>query len=257
MNQLNDLACNENVVFQNLMSLMDIREKEIIEVGGYFPKDIVLSQGIKKWVSVDPQIPNEINEEQYVAFKGDILNFPCKEESFDIVFSSNAFQYISNFKQTMAYLHRLLRTGGKVFSHFGPIWSSPDGNNFENLILSDGKVINFWENNILPKWYHLLYSECELREIINKYFSSKDTDIIINFLFHSNNINRLFFNDYLEIFRSTGFKIILFKASDLLDYDLNPTIKNSFSDDEIKSQLTKMYGQNNYDCRDIMVLLEK
>ena len=236
---------------------MDVTGKEILEVGGYFPKDIALEHGIKKWVSVDPQIADEVYEMQYVAFKGEILNFASKEESFDIIFSSNAFQYISNFKQTMAYLYRLLKSDGKLFAHFGPIWSSPDGNNFENLVLRNGQVINFWENNILPKWYHLLYSECELRKIIGKSFSPDDTNIIVNFLFHSTYINRLFFNDYLEIFRSTGFKIILIKAADLLDYELNPPIESSLSDDEIKLQLIKMYGKDNYDCRDIMVLLGK
>lgn len=257
MKKIHDVACNENIVFENLMLLVDIVGKDILEVGGCFPKDIIFKHGINKWVSVDPKIPFEVCEKQYVALKGEILCFDSKDESFDIIFSANAFQYLPNFKQTMAYLHRLLKDKGRLFAHFGPIWSSPDGSSFENLILSNGQVINFWENNILPKWYHLLYSECELRKIISNYFSQEDTKKIIDFIFHSSQLNRLFLNDYIEIFKATGFKIILIKTTDLLDYNLKSPIENNIPDADIKKRLTEMYGSDNYDCRDVMVLLEK
>lgn len=257
MKLLHELACNENMVFENLKALIDISDKEVLEVGGEFPKDIALAHGIRKWVSVDSKIVSNIYEERYVASKGEILNYSSEKESFDIVFSSNAFQYISNFKQTMAYLNKLLRKGGKLFAHFGPIWTSPDGSMFENLVLSNGQVINFWENNIFPKWFHLLYSEGELREIMNQYFSGEDVDRILEYLFRSTHINRLFFNDYIEIFKATGFDILLLKTSDFLDYDLTPRIKSEFSDQGAKARLIEMYGQDNYDCRDLLVLLGK
>ena len=69
--------------------------------------------------------------------------------------------------------------------------------------MKDGSVINFWEANFIPKWYHLLYAKGDLKEILIEKFAEEDADRIVNYIYESTYLNRLFFKDYINIEKLT------------------------------------------------------
>ena len=144
MFKLTDIAYDETTAFNNLQQLVPLRNKRVLEVGGNMPEDLIRKSYVQEWVAIDPIRRHIVSDDGlYTCIKTDLLNSDLQKSYFDVVFSSNAFEHINNFKQCLSFLFDCLKPGGKLFAHFGPIWSAPDGHHLEDVKLTDETIINF------------------------------------------------------------------------------------------------------------------
>ena len=258
MINIQKIAYDEKVVFNNMMQYIDLKGKRVLELGGNLDEKLVQSSGVIKWVSLDPRKENYISSNNiYKCYKMNLLDYELQEKCFDFAFSSNALEHVNNLKGCLAYIYKSLKPDGKFFAHFGPIWSAPDGHHLEDVVLTNKRILNFWENNYIPKWYHLLYGKGDLKRVLMEQLSEDDASIIVDYIYESTYLNSLFFKDYINMFLDTKFKIERVITTSEIDYELQNKFKNIYSDDEAHRLLCDMYGNDDYDCRDIMILLKK
>lgn len=258
MIDIQEIAFDEETVFNNMNQYVDLKGKRILEIGGNLDEKLVQNSGALEWVSIDPRKENYISDnEVYKCYKTDLLNYELKENYFDFAFSSNALEHVNNLKACLAYVYNSLKPEGIFFAHFGPIWSAPDGHHLEDVVLKDKSVLNFWENNYIPKWYHLIYGKGDLKRILMNKLSEEDATTIVEYIYESTYLNRLFFKDYMNMFLESKFEIKNLVTCSLIDYELQNKFTNRYSDSEAHKILCEMYGNDDYVCRDIMVLLKK
>jgi hypothetical protein len=215
--------------FMDFTNKSDFTDKKILEIGGssipdFFIFDIL---GAKNWTSVDlishpaGLYQSKNNSDHYnvvtVCNAEDFLNLPklryeifnsaiedipdSRDNFYDIGISINAFEHIVNFDSCLSKIYRLLGDGGVLHSQFGPIWSSFRGSHF----WVDG-FSNFMDSNFIPPWAHLLMSEEELKNYLLRINIKPEyvQQIVFQF-YHSNFINRKFYDDYVYSLSNSKF----------------------------------------------------
>jgi SAM-dependent methyltransferase len=269
-----------------------VKGRTVLEIGGSnFPRKLLFNTlGAKKWVCVDylenwakdrdastmglnqlldssgktddfmvfslDKAENNFDACDYLKFHGDATHIPESfYGKFDVVVSANAFEHILTLPQVIEKIYCCLKTGGKIFTGFGPIWSCAVGHHYAggkyNGILK-GYDISF--NNIerdgVPPFIHLLKNEQEMREyFVDKIlpFGQAQINCLCKWSYHTNEINRLFFEDYEEIMANSKFK----------KYKITPAGIQEPSK-EIFEELCKKYPKyKRFDVYGIEILAEK
>lgn len=249
------VAIDEQFVFSNFINCFDIKDKKVLEIGGSIPEYLV--QSVKKWVSIDPLNGNS-KSNNYVYLKGRAQHVPYPDEYFDFIFSCNCFHHISNFNDALSEMHRVLKPNGIVYSAFGPIWSAPDGCHLENIPFGDG-TINFWEEKIVPDWFHLVYSFKELNTILQSSISKEKAYAVAEYIFFSNWINRMSIFDYETSFKNSSFEILELSGSADFGYNTyTPNYYNPFTSKYEEWEKNKLNtNQYKYSIRDLNIILKK
>jgi SAM-dependent methyltransferase len=185
--------------------------------------------------------------ENVLAGNYDARSMPFGDNSFDAVLSIATFEHIIGLESALDEMYRVLRPGGIVYSVFGPIWSCAVGHHIHLSI--DDQYFRFWKDelNPIPHYYHLLYSEKELKEIITPTYGPDLSGKITEVVYRSSHINRLMYEDYVRIFDGCKFHI-----DHIEDKVLRPL------SDDVKGKLNELHGtDNNYQCGTIEVVLKK
>lgn len=142
----------------------------------------------------------------------DVRNMPYPADHFDVIISSSAFEHITGLEQGLAEMHRVLKPGGTLFSHFGPIWSTSYGHHLWTT--HRGRVYTYWDV-ILPPFCHLLMTKEEIDAWLQARGHDPElSDTLSTYVTGSEEQNRLFFEDYEEMFGRSAFEIRLFKGYD-------------------------------------------
>lgn len=218
----------------------------VLEVGGCTDFEITKALGAKSWYCVDPiRCLNKFSEnENYKYFAESILTF-SSDEKFDLIFATNSFEHIKGLDVGIANMYSLLKNGGKLSALLGPIWSSYKGHHLWYR-KTNGELISF--NNVnLPNWVHLLYSEDEIAEMLLPVYGKEDSLRISNLIFHTQGINRLFYDDYKEIVNNSMFKVLEFR-----DWH-----KSEYPSEDLQKTLEKKHSRKNFSTVSIKLLLEK
>lgn len=253
---LGTIAYDELQVFHDFINNFEIKGKRILEIGGSVPDEFVEKLEIGQWVSVDPLNDERDNKNDYYIYhQTEAINVPYPDDYFDYVFSSNAFEHIQQLNEVLNEIHRVLKKGGIVYSHFGPIWSGPDGHHLEDVRL-EHEVLNFWENNSLPHYAHLVHSKEQLINLLTDIYTYKDAKTIADFVYHSDWLNRLSYEDYLKIFIDSKLTIRHLETTKEVDYPFHPPVyqKNT---DHYYQQLIQKFPLRDFEVRDILVILKK
>ncbi len=252
---LGKTAVDEKFVFNNFKQVFDLNDKSVIEVGGALPEDLFKCTNIKEWISIDPRNDDENVSEICKRIKGIGSNIPFEDNYFDYMFSSNAFEHIQNLDHTLSEAMRVIKPGGYLYSHFGPIWSAPDGHHID--IRVDDIEFYFWNKSEIPHWAHLVFNENELCNLFEKKFSKNVAEKIVAAIYKSDWINRLNYEDYLDLFFKSGFNILHLETCNEIDYPYKYP-KDLISDKEIFERLISMKLFNkNIMCRDILIIMQK
>jgi SAM-dependent methyltransferase len=155
---------------------------------------------------------------------GDICKTTYADDYFDLIVSSSAFEHIHNFDVALAEMYRILKPGGYLFSHFGPIWSTSYGHHL--WVTHNGKLYNYW-NVILPPYCHLLMTRQRLADELAKAHPPEIRHLICEYVFSSPERNQLFYEDYEAIIKKSAFEVIVFKGYDAWElrekYDVSIT----------------------------------
>ncbi|SER02893.1 Methyltransferase domain-containing protein [Actinokineospora terrae] len=215
------LAMSEDEVFADFAARVPLAGAVVAEVGGAFPVAMLHRHGVARWYSVDPnrvaQVdPSGVREVLAVGAE----DLPLPDASVDAVFSCNAFQFV-DIGPTLLQAARVLRPGGVLYAHFGPIWSAVDGHQLEYTSYQ-GRDLTFWDDTLLPPWSHLLYTRDELRALLSTGVDEGLADVLVAHVHDSRTVNRAFFEDYVAAALASGLEWLEVATSDHLDYEITP-----------------------------------
>ena len=220
------LATSQGTVFDGFVERVSLSGAVVAEIGGVFPVGRLVEQRVAKWTCIDPHPPEADSPDdtgagavrEVVVARAEEM--PLPDESVDAVFSSNAFQFI-DVRAALAEVRRVLRPGGVLYAHFGPIWSAVDGHQLE-YVRYEGRELAFWRDTLLPPWAHLAYEREELRALLRSGLPEPLADLLVWHVQDSNTINRMFFEDYVAAALGSGLIWEQVTASDQLDYAIVP-----------------------------------
>jgi SAM-dependent methyltransferase len=137
----------------------------------------------------------------------DSIRFECldlkhydEHAVFDIVVSKDSFEHIIDLSSMLNEMKNRLKPGGRIYSGFGPLYTSPYGDHTRRKILLKPWGI-FGQVLALIPWAHL-FLEPTLVTMNNRYREKKITSM------RDLQLNKFAWSDYLEIFRKSGFDIV-------------------------------------------------
>lgn len=138
----------------------------------------------------------------------DIRDSGLPDASQSAVFSVSVFEHLLDFERCLAEMHRILVPGGIVYAEFGPIWSSGLGHHV--CASAEGQQARHWDPRLNPlaDFSHLLLSRDEMRTAIANRVPSRLCDEILHWTYDSDNINRLFFEDYVRLVEQSRFELV-------------------------------------------------
>lgn len=246
---------------------INFRDKTVLDVGGgNIPKEYMEFLGVKKFVCLDNISGYYVGGKTYhydkevvsiaesiEAFKnknnfiidGKISEIPSFfNEQFDIVISIDAFEHIHDLPESLDKIYQILKIGGSLMSHFAPIYSCISGCHFYY-----DKVYNFDTLKEDLKFIHLLYDYDEAKEILKNIFTyekykdlaDKFTETYLYQVYKSSIINRLMYNEHMNIYSNSKF--------DTFDIQF-PWIYDRI-DDNTYYKLESKYGKMRYDVMGI------
>lgn len=141
-------------------------------------------------------------------YDADAADLPFPAGSFDAVFSVATFEHLLDLPRVLSEMHRVLRPGGIVYSHFGPIWSGCRGHHLR-VQVGDLEARHFKpETNPLPDFAHLLLGPAELREGLKGRCPEPLREPIVQWVYQDTGINRLFYWQYLEMFQTSALRVV-------------------------------------------------
>lgn len=194
----------ERLRFYALDRLLGVGGKKVLEIGGRLPRRFVEVAGPSGWTCVDLLIDEESQEGPYRLLPGDAAELPLADESVDLVFSSSAFEHISNLGGALAEMARVLRPGGQVYSDFSPIWSSAQGHHLRSRAQEVLRAAGIWPP---PSWFHLTKTRREMRDYLGEHLGADDQRLVERWLYRRPSINRLFFEDFVHLFHASPLRV--------------------------------------------------
>lgn len=260
--------CQQMVGFEN---------KHVLEVGGSLPRDFVFNYlRVRSWSAIEspdyesflqdvkgtPHEGSVIHQqdnfsqlgfsdrklEEYALFFAYIEDLPeTHYEKYDLIFSLSAFEHIQKFPKALEKMYRALKPSGQLFSMFSPIWSAHDGHHLPNVIDQQGREFNFYKNNPIPPWGHLLMRPPELCQYLYQITDKETADLMTYYVYNSPQINRFFTEDYIAYFQQSKFNI------QHIDLTFNAQIQP-----ETQKTLERLYpGRSHFSNNGLLVILEK
>ena len=209
-------------------SLVGLRGKKVLEVGGSLPASLVLdTYGAEQWVAVEEadywtetlstghvqgtppaqggprhrlaEASAATLQPHQVLF-GRIEDLPASLHGhFDLVFSIAAFEHIAQLPEALERMRDALRPGGRLFTLFSPLWSSAFGHHLPEIEDAKGQRYNFTHSPI-PPWGHLTMRPMELFDhLLASGCDAATARRIVYFVHQSPHISRHFLDDYREI----------------------------------------------------------
>jgi ubiquinone/menaquinone biosynthesis C-methylase UbiE len=254
-----DLSRYQYRSIQRFMTFIESHQNAldaILEIGSDRNRSVLKTLkdcGAKVAIGINPshEVPlskiesSSINEGINFA-RSDGRSLPFPAETFTSIFSVATFEHINDINKAFDEFHRVLKVGGILFSEFGPIWSCSVGHHVFAKV--DGEEARHWKpgKNPVPNYSHLLLSQDEMRGILKQKVSERLTDAIVKWIYESEDINRLFYEDYVRVFQESQFEII----------SLTPITE--YVNRKILMRLQHKYpGYKEFGCRIIEVILRK
>lgn len=194
--------------------------KRIIEIGQHADARLIRCISAlfrpKELIGFNPAFPSQKLNEVASVRQDCAENNGLPDNCVDGIYSDCVFEHVPNLPDLLTEMHRIMVPGGKLFAHFGPLWSTSYGH---HLAAADdqGRWYNYHTVR-LPPWCHLLLPQHQVEAILrNGGFSQSTAQAWSDFIFNSPEQNRLFFSDYAQIFFESPFEILLFKGYDFAE----------------------------------------
>jgi FkbM family methyltransferase len=164
--------------------------------------------------------------------------------------SNCAFEHIQELKTVVEKIHHCLKPGGQFFTSFSPIWSGSLGHHYAYHYASGYRNFNHYAEDGIPPFVHLLATEEEVRNYYTKYplpHGKEQLDALIEWCFHAEGINHLFYEDYERIVCST-----------FVDVQMVPMIWGPSPEPQILQMLQLKYpGYKRFDAQGMVIRATK
>ncbi len=218
-------------------SEVSLTGKVVLEIGGSnIPKPFVFDVlKVKKWVSVDQVYPHnrvfwprqyedaevipiapdiELDRlSDYTILNGSIEFLPLSFAGrIDAVVSIDAFEHVLKFATMLEQAYRALRPGGRLVAIYSPIWSSHIGHHLWGVTDKSGRTF-YIESSPIPPWGHLLMGPPEMYRYLLGHTDADAANEIVHHVYHSENLNRLFAEDFEAFFRNSRFTSCSIRSS--------------------------------------------
>lgn len=231
--------------------------KKVLDVGcdmeGSLITEIVRSFGASEAIGINPAIRGRELLPDCRMECGDIRRTSYPDCYFDVIVSTSAFEHIQDLPVALKEMHRVLKTGGILYSHFGPIWSTSYGHHL--WIYNQKKLYNYW-NTVLPPYSHLLMKPDELLDtVMARGYAAEVAGAVVHYVYNSPEQNRLFYEDYEKIIKNGDFKTLFFKGYD--HPELQKLYMNSVSPHVFEVLKDKYEDRGNFMYDGITMLLKK
>ena len=256
------LPLDEDVVITELVSRCAFGSSTVVaEIGGNAGRTWADALGVGAWHSIDPR-NNDETDGIVTTWRARGEAMPLESGTVDVIVSCNAFQFV-DLVPVLIDSYRVLRPGGVLYAHFGPIWSGPDGHQLE-YVYYRGTELRFWADTLLPPYAHLRFSAFELAEILGSALPADLVELLVWHVHQNPGVNRLFMEDYLDAFANGPFVMREFATSELLDYQIatpdyqHPLLTESF-DLQVVGLATACarHASHSIGTRDIRVTVQK
>jgi len=197
-------------VLDDFYKIVDIHNQVVLEVGGTevhtVPLDLI-KNGANKVVSVSTNKSFSTREvgTNIAAINTNAAVLSFEENTFDSVISIATLEHISNLSQVIDELHRVVKPGGIVYMHGGPLWSSRMGSHYNFVV--DDVWYHYNKNRILQDWEHLYSNEDEMRDRLTGLYSTTVVNKLIHEVYYSSFVNRKFHTEIVDCFFKSHFAI--------------------------------------------------
>jgi SAM-dependent methyltransferase len=191
--------------------------KRVLEIGcarGDLSVDIALS-GADQVIGVDisPELVAWANQHvaQHYPRLTRIVEFRCTEvkyldeRPFDYVVSKATFEHIYNLEELVLGVGKRLRSGGRLYSSFGPLWKSPFGDH-RRFHRAMEKYNGIKIPQVLVPWMHLVVPESILNRTIIFFNERKNGYLSGNFDVHAG-LNKMTLAEYLQVFYNSRLRV--------------------------------------------------
>lgn len=192
-----------------------IKGRSVLEVGGSTPPEKIVRYRPKRWMCVNlnadaverfNRSAAELGTSHLKAVRKDINDFVA-EGSFDLIYSINCFEHVHDLQGALRVMHASLQHDGYLFTLFGPIWSCDVGHHL-SIPLVDGGALHFTQGVLAP-WEHLTASRDTLFARLTNLYGEEPATRAIQYIYDSNDLNRLFERDYLRVLEESPFQTAL------------------------------------------------
>lgn len=196
---------------------------KFLEIGASFENGLFLQKELGvEYTALNCEEDKDEKSIVHISEKFHTVKMPCgsnstiplTDNSFDIIYTSNIFEHVSNVPDTANQMYRLLRPGGTIINHWTTTWSSPAGHHIHSGMLEDWEK-QFGEKTdslkklefILPYWSHLYLTQQEMKDMVvrEKIVSNHQVAHMVSHFIYENDsphgLNKLFIEDLLAIFR--------------------------------------------------------
>lgn len=178
--------------------------QHVIEVGGSVPIEAVRKLKVASWTACDLR-PAESNDARYRTLACDAASLPVGNDAFDAAYSVCAFEHFADVEAVLREVHRVLKPGGRLFTQFAPIWSSPIGHHV--WIREHDQTRLTFNDLAVPSWGHLLLEEHELVRFLEITRGPDLARRIADYLWRANYINRRCEADFRRAVADSGFEV--------------------------------------------------
>jgi glycosyltransferase involved in cell wall biosynthesis/tetratricopeptide (TPR) repeat protein/SAM-dependent methyltransferase len=217
------LAQYQEHAVAKFFGLLPARTKRILEIGSdveYAVVDNIAARFGGTVTGINPKLGFVKRSPQdgppnVEIMEADGCDMPFDDQSFDAILTIATMEHVHDVAKFLEESHRVLRPGGVFYTNFSPIWSCGIGHHV--CAFAGRKEARFWkpDRNPLPDFSHLLWSEEEMREyLLYNPCDDRLIEPIIDWVYRSGDINRYFYEDYLEAFRGSRLKVSSFVTED-------------------------------------------
>lgn len=234
----------------------DLTGKRILDIGsdkkGELIKSICSVSEVEHIYGINPVIAEDERSDKFSLLNGTATDLQFDDNYFDVIVSLAAFEHFFDLDKSLSELYRVLKPGGTLYTIFGPIWSSAWGHHL--WAYDNGECFNY-QNTPLPAFCHLTMDEQSLAAHLSNSHSESQIATIVNYVFHSDEQNRMFYSDYESAFYESPFDVLLMFGHTELPY------KNGYELSDYQTvlkQVVKRYpGKKGFGYSSISTLLSK
>lgn len=234
----------------------DILRQGVLEVGSDLDAKVMRElqvKGCSKVLGVNPAFTDiELAEiapglpEGCSLARSDMRSTRLADASFGAIFSVSVFEHLLELDRCLMEMHRILVPGGIVYADFGPIWSSSLGHHvFANV---DGVQARHWDPKLNPleNFSHLMGSPKEMGASLTGRVSDSMREAVVDWVYNSQDINRLFFEDYLRLINASPFEVV------------HMDVDREYVPQQVLLALRTRYpGYEHFDVRNVELVLKK
>ena len=171
-----------------------------------------------KIMGIDPSVKEPAGGDNWLISNGDAENLSFEDNTFDAVYSKNAFEHIKDIRKTLLEVKRVLKPQGRFYCRFGDIWTSIQGyhdNRDANLIQA------------MPPWCHLYMSDDELACL----FQQNGFDNISWMNYIKNNLNHYSRTELVSFIMFSGMLVKKYSERSRLTRSFSVSFESECSDD--------------------------